>query len=213
MVDVSRQLLRNDWTIAIRLFRCPENLPIQFGRVHGHAAINLALESVHDLRPTLFPPHLRRGDCLNVVQRQRGGEFRVAIGFGLIVIRGVRRLRIAVRTSPERLMLSRSIMRRWSCSDGRRVGACCLPFLARTRNMENSCTEREPEEPLQGSSHQRAPPVLAVGPPRIAIIVSRNYCPAESRGSQNRLRTVKGLPKKSRQPSRDFFQSMDPLFS
>jgi hypothetical protein len=110
VVDVSRQLLRNDWNVVIRLFRCPENLPIQFGRVHGHAAINLALESVHDLRPTLFPPHLRRGDCLNVVQRQRGGEFRVAIGFGLIVIRGVRRLRIAVRTSPERLMLSRFIM-------------------------------------------------------------------------------------------------------
>jgi hypothetical protein len=43
-------------------------------------------------------------------------------------------------------------------------------------------------------------------------MVSRNYCPAESRGSQNRLRTVKGLPKKSRQPSRDSFQSIDPLF-
>ena len=111
MVDVSRQLLRNDWNVVIRLFRCPENLPIQFERVHGHAAINLALESVHDLRTTLFPAHLRCGDCLNVVQQRRVGEFRVAIGFRLIVIRGVRRLRIAVRTSPERLMLSRSIMR------------------------------------------------------------------------------------------------------
>ena len=72
--------------------------------------------------------------------------------------------------------------------------------------MENSCcTEREPEEPLPGSSHRRAPPVLTVEPPRIAIIVSRNDCPAESRGSQNRLRTVRDCQKKSRQPSRDFF--------
>jgi hypothetical protein len=78
--------------------------------------------------------------------------------------------------------------------------------------MENECTQRETEEPLPGSSDQRASPVLAVEPPSIAIIVSRNYCPAESRGRQNRLRTVKGLPKKSRQPSRDSFQSIDPLF-
>jgi hypothetical protein len=46
--------------------------------------------------------------------------------------------------------------------------------------MENECTQRETEEPLPGSSDQRAPPVLAVEPPRIAIMVSRNYCPAES---------------------------------
>jgi len=77
--------------------------------------------------------------------------------------------------------------------------------------MENECTQRETEEPLPGSSDQ--PPVLAVEPPRIAIIVSRNDCPAESRGSQNRLRTVKGLPKKIPATKPGFSSIIDPLFN
>ena len=61
--------------------------PRNLGR---HAAVDLALEVLHDLRASLLPPLLGGRDLVAVLQRQQLRPVRVGVGPGRIVVRRVR---------------------------------------------------------------------------------------------------------------------------
>ena len=96
------QFLRDDRNVAVHFFRRADDFPVHFWRVPGHAAVDLAVEILHDLRPPLLPPHFRRRDFLSVLQPQRVGKLRIRICFRLVVIRGVGRFRVPIRAAPQR---------------------------------------------------------------------------------------------------------------
>ena len=64
--------------------------PRDLRHVLGHAAVDLALEVLHDLGTALLPPHLRGRDLLAVLQGQDVRPVRVGVGLGGVVVRGVR---------------------------------------------------------------------------------------------------------------------------
>ena len=81
-----------------------------FGRVLRHAAVDLAVEVLDDLRPPLFPL-VGRGDLLAVLEDQRVGQVGIRVGLRLVEVGGVGRLGVAVRPAAELLIFSSSIIR------------------------------------------------------------------------------------------------------
>ena len=102
IVHVPDELLRDYRDIFVHLPGCADHFPIHLGGRFGRAAVNLAVKILHNLRAALLPPDFRRRDLLAVLQHQRVGRACVDVGLGLVIVRGIRRIGIAIGAAPDR---------------------------------------------------------------------------------------------------------------
>src|SRR5215469_5375407 len=83
--------LGRDWHTP-DLFGCgAEDLPCERWRRAWDAAIYLAIEGLHNLRPAHRPPHLGKSDALAVVAYQWLGQIELGGNFRFVKVGGVPR--------------------------------------------------------------------------------------------------------------------------
>ena len=118
VVDVTHQRFGYHRHIAILFLDCALHFPRDLGQVGGHAAQDLAVEQLDDLRPPLASTTSCGGDALAVVEHERVGQIGIHIGLRLVVV-GVHVDELGSPSTPGRscLMPSSSISRWRSFSE------------------------------------------------------------------------------------------------
>jgi hypothetical protein len=148
------------------------HLPIYPGRVRRNPAVNLSVEVFHNLQPALLPPDLCVLHLLPILQYQRIRQARVCSSFRLIKIRGMGRLRVAVRATSQRsdmqqvqsalMVLLGSQLQRW-----RRTNRGLNGKIDRSSERKPNQRQQYPATGLQGSHNVLVVPPLAYTSPLI----------------------------------------------
>ena len=86
VIDVTYKLFGDGIDIAILALSGVGYLPLDLGDVPGHAAVDFAIEILHDFGAALIPPLLGAGDLLAVFESQGVGIIGIGIGLRLVII-------------------------------------------------------------------------------------------------------------------------------
>ena len=99
---MAEEIFGDDGDVAVFFGGSAGYLPSYCGSVFRNAAENLAVEGFDDFGAALIPPHFRGGDRFAVVQLQRVGKILWRSDLGLVIVRGIGGVGVAVRTAAER---------------------------------------------------------------------------------------------------------------